>query len=113
MKKTERERKRCYRTTWRECHSKCSYPTWLEGELEYFQNIHKRVCILNKKQIGRFHACSQYIRDLEVALTVAERVAQAIGNAGDQRAMWSSLRWVRRVIRDAKDRFENGVEELE
>lgn len=113
MKKSQRELKSSYRSLWKTMvkmdRTRSSYPTWLEGELEYYQNLHRKVCDFNSEKEGRFDAYCQYVRDLEMGLEVLERTVRSIRDAKDRGAVFSSIKWVRRLIHDAKERFEKGV----
>jgi hypothetical protein len=112
MKKVDRERKSRYRFQWSHRiprNGYLSYPMWLEGELERYEGYHENVCAMNRIREWRCDAAGQYIRDLEQSLVVVERVARSIQCPQDRKAVWSSIAWVKSLLRDAKDRFENGV----
>ena len=118
MNRERRERKARYHKRW--CWRKAmeegfglSYPMWLEETLDAEESRNARLNLLILKHEGRQRAFSQYISDLETALEVAERNAsccqEGLLKQRDAATIESSLRWVRSVLRDAKERCLNGV----
>ena len=113
MRKKQRVIKTRFRHEWSlrrngELHN-LTYPMWMEQELDYylFQQLKNQRRYWELE--GRFQAFAQYVADLEKGLHIVERSLETLGDPKDAEVVWASIRWLKKLIADAKLRFEKGV----
>ena len=112
VKKLVRDRKRRLRVDYdRFRRNGESYPTYLEERLEAVEQHRRELVGMVLKMETRMKCCAQYIYDMEKGMRVVARSVSTLKSPVDGEVVIEAVDWLQKIVRDAKYRFERGVEE--